>query len=90
MHIIDLVLKNTPSLLSVQRKTSKDAEDLYQQVIGALKTGNPALLELTCEKDADKRIAVLVSEISAVQLSEKSGVGVSGRTPGFFALTSDQ
>ena len=90
MFIIDIALKNTPAMLSVQRKTAEDAETLYKEVLSVMQAGNPVLLELTCEKQADKKIGVLVSEISAVQLSEKSGAGSSsGRPPGFFALTAE-
>lgn len=88
MYIIDLALKNTPSLLSVQRKTAEDAEALYQQVLQAIQSGSPAVLELTCEQQVDKKIAVIVSEVGAVQIAEKSGSGAGGgRVPGFFALT---
>jgi hypothetical protein len=88
MYIIDLALKNTPSMLSVQRKTQEGAEVVYRQVMEAIRSGSPALLELTCEQQVEKKIAILVSEISAVQIAEKSGSGTSsGRVPGFFALS---
>lgn len=88
MYIIDLALKNTPAMLSVQRKEKQDAEAVYQQVLDAIRSGNPVILELTCEQQVDKKIGVMVTEVSAVQLSEKSGSGSSsGRVPGFFALT---
>jgi hypothetical protein len=87
MLIIDIALKNTPSMFSVQRKTVEDAQALYQQVLEAMKSGNPVFLELTCEQQTDKRIAVLVNEIAAVQMNEKSTTGTtSGRPPGFFAI----
>jgi len=90
MFIIDVALKSTPSLLSVQRKTAEDAEAVYRQIMGALQSREPAVLELTCEKEPTKKIAVLVQEISAVQVAEKSGIGTtSGRPPGFFALTTE-
>lgn len=87
MFIVDIALKNTPSMLSVQRKTAEDAEALFHQVMGAIQSGQPSLLQLTCEKDESKRLAVLVNEIAAVQMSDKSGTGSAARTPGFFALT---
>lgn len=87
MYIIDLALKEAPSLLSIQRKTAEDAEAVYQQVLQAIQSGNPVVLELTCEQQTGKKFAVLVSEIAAVQVAEKSGSGAgSGRVPGFFAL----
>jgi hypothetical protein len=88
MFIIDLALKNTPSTLSVQRKSIEDAKAVYQQILDAIRTGNPVVLEITCEQQTEKTIGILVSEISAVQMSEKSSTGAaSGKPPGFFALT---
>jgi hypothetical protein len=87
MFIIDLTLKGTAMTLSVQRKAQADAVAVYQQVLDALRSGNPVLLELTCEQQPEKKLAVLVSEISGVQMYEKSSTAAaSGRPPGFFAL----
>jgi hypothetical protein len=87
MFVIDVTLKNTPVALSVQRKTEEDAKALYQQILEAIRSGNPVVLELTCEQQVGKTVGVLVSEISAVQVAEKSGTGAaSGRPPGFFAI----
>ena len=68
--------------LVVQRKEHGDAKRLYSEVINSIKNGNPSLLELTCEKVEDKRITVLVSEINAVQIYEKTSSSTSKR-PGF-------
>ncbi|MGJ3253929.1 MAG: hypothetical protein ACFE0J_22775 [Elainellaceae cyanobacterium] len=87
MFIIDLTLKSAPVTFSVQRKSQDDADAVYKQVLEAISSGNPVVLELTCEQQPEKKIAVLVSEISAVQMFEKSGTAAaSGRPPGFFAL----
>lgn len=87
MFTIDLTVKNTPFLLSVQRKSGEDAEKLYQDILEAMGSGNPKILHLTCEKQTEKKIAVLASEVLAVQLSQKTGAAAAGRPPGFFALT---
>lgn len=90
MFVIELILKSTPVTLSVQRKSAEAAKDIYQQVLEAIRSGNPVVLELTCEQQPDKTISILVSEISGVQMSEKSGTSAaSGRPPGFFALTNE-
>ena len=68
--------------LVVQRKEHEDAKRLYSEVIESMKNGNQRLLELTCEKVEDKRITVLVSEITAVQIYEKTSSSTSKR-PGF-------
>jgi len=91
MFLLELVLRYSPVSLSVQRKSEEDAVALYQQILSMMQNSAATpLLELTCEKEADKKIAVLTSEILAVQVSEKSGTAAaSGRPPGFFALASD-
>ena len=68
--------------LVVQRKEHEDAQRLYSEVVDAIQKGNQRLLELTCEKVEDKKITVLVSEITAVQIYEKTSTGTSKR-PGF-------
>jgi hypothetical protein len=68
--------------LVVQRKEHGDAKRLYSNVVDSIKNGNPSFLELTCEKVEDKRITVLVSEITAVQIYEKTSSSTSKR-PGF-------
>lgn len=90
MYIIDVTLKSAPVTLSVQRKTAEDAQGLYHQILDTLKSGNPSILELTCEQQGEKRIGVLTSEVSAVQMYEKSSTATaSGRPPGFFAMTAE-
>ena len=82
VYCIELTIKLSPMPLVVQRKEHGDAQSLYSEVVDALKKGNQRLLELTCEKVEDKRITVLVSEITAVQIYEKTSTGTSKR-PGF-------
>ena len=68
--------------LIVQRKEHGDAQKLYSEVVDIIQKGNQRILELSCEKVEDKRISVLVSEISAVQIYEKTNSSTSKR-PGF-------
>tara|TARA_B100000579_G_scaffold343019_1_gene295217 strand:- start:710 stop:934 length:225 start_codon:yes stop_codon:yes gene_type:complete len=68
--------------LVVQRKEHGDAQKLYSEVIDFMQKSNQRLLELKCEKVEDKRITVLVSEITAVQIYEKTSSSTSKR-PGF-------
>ena len=82
MYCIELTIKLNPLPLVVQRKDHGDAQRLYSAVIDSIKKGNQRLLELTCEKVEDKKITVLVSEISAVQIYEKTSSSSSKR-PGF-------
>jgi hypothetical protein len=85
MYTIELVLKGNPALLAVQRKEEEAATQLYRQVVEAVKRGETGLLELSCEK-TERKVAVSVGEISAVQLTPKAGtVSPAGNRPGFFA-----
>ncbi len=82
MYCIELTIKLSPIPLVVQRKEHEDAQRLYSDVVDSIQKGNQRLLELTCEKVEDKRITVLVSEITAVQIYEKTSSSTSKR-PGF-------
>jgi hypothetical protein len=41
---------------------------------------------LTCEKQPDKKVAVLSDQISAVIVSQKDSAAATGRVPGFLSL----
>ena len=87
MYSIELAIKLNPLPLIVQRKDQGDAQSLYAQVIDSIKEGNQRLIELTCEKVEDKKITVLVSEIIAVQIYEKTSNSGSSKRPGFSLQT---
>ena len=87
MIFIDLTLKSTAFPVSVQRKTSEDAEAVYTQIVEAMRSGQPEIMELTCDRQTEKKVAVRVSEILSIQIAQKDGSAVgSGRPPGFFAV----
>ena len=87
MIFIDLTLKNTAFPVSVQRKTSEDAEAVYTEIVQAMRSGQPEIMELTCDRQTEKKVAVRVSEILSIQIAQKDGSAVGGnRPPGFFAL----
>jgi hypothetical protein len=83
MYTVEVTLRGTPLSLAVQRKELSDAEKLYLTIVDSIKTTTPSLLELTCEKETDKKIGILVSEITAVQISEKGGGPSKGGFTGF-------
>ncbi len=83
MYIIELALKLSPFPLSVQRKELRHAESLYREIKKSMEKGQPKLLELSCEKVEDKKIAFLVSEILAVQIYEKTAATGGSKRPGF-------
>jgi len=82
VYCIELTIKLSPMPLVVQRKEHADAKRLYSEVVDSIQKGNQRVLEMTCEKVEDKRITVLVSEITAVQIYEKTSSSTSKR-PGF-------
>jgi hypothetical protein len=86
MFTVDLTLKNTPIPLSVQRKSAEGAEATYQEILKAMRSDSPQIVELSCEQQPEKKIGVLSDRISAVMISQKSGASGTGRSPGFFAL----
>ena len=85
MFTIDLMLKNSPLPLSVHRKTAEGAEALFQELTAAMRSGVSELLELTCEKMPEKKLAVFSDQLAAVQISQKTGASTSGKAPGFAA-----
>ena len=87
MIFIDLTLKSTAFPVSVQRKTSEDSEAVYTEIVAAMRSGQPEIMELTCDRQTEKKVAVRVSEILSIQIAQKDGSAVGGnRPPGFFAL----
>jgi hypothetical protein len=90
MYTIDLSLKRSAMPISVFRKEKDDAIALYQQILSAMKSGTTELIELTCDKEEDKKIALLSDSINAVILSQKSGGASSGRSPGFFNAVKEE
>lgn len=86
MFTIDLMLKFTPMPISVQRKEEADAETLYQKIREAMGSSAPVLLELTCEKQPEKKVTVSSDQISAVIVSQKSGTATAGKGAGFFTV----
>ena len=83
MHIIELALKFSPLPLSVERKEVGDANALYNKVRQCMERGEPRLLELTCEKVEDKKMTVLIEEVLAVQIYEKTAASGGSKRPGF-------
>ncbi len=83
MYSIEISIKLSPLPLIVQRKEHEDAKRVYSEVIDTLRKGNQRFIELTCEKVEDKKITVLVSEIIAVQIYEKTSSSGSSKRPGF-------
>ncbi len=79
MFAIELFTKNNPIPMTVERNEKEGAQSLYSLIIAAISSGEPKVLELTCEKQTEKNLAVLSEQICAVQMSEKnSSASVTG------------
>jgi hypothetical protein len=87
MHTINIIVKSTPLPISIERKEIEDAEKVYQEILSAIKGQTPQVLELTCEKQEGKKVALVTSAISAAILSQNSGANTN-RAAGFFAATT--
>ncbi|MEL6927900.1 MAG: hypothetical protein AAFO95_04615 [Cyanobacteria bacterium J06600_6] len=88
MFTIDIVLQDIPLPVQVQRKEADAAQGLYQQIMDAMRSGSSDLIELTCDKEDDKKVAVKGNLICAVSVNKKSGGMAEGRVPGFFAAVN--
>lgn len=67
---IELLLRNFPSTLSVQRKSETEANALYEELLAAINANKIQILKLTCDRHPKTKIAVLSNEIIAVNLIE--------------------
>ncbi|NJK58405.1 MAG: hypothetical protein HC939_21715 [Pleurocapsa sp. SU_5_0] len=90
MFTIDIVLQEIPLPISVQRKEEAAAENLYQELMTAMRSGSADLIELTCDKEEDKKVALKGNLICAISINKKSGGMAEGRIPGFFATIADK
>lgn len=88
MFTIDIVLQDIPLPVSVQRKEESEAQAVYQQLTGAMRSGSDDLIELTCDKEEDKKVAFKGHTVRAISINKKSGGMAEGRVPGFFAATA--
>lgn len=88
MFTIDLILKYTPMPLSVQRQEKEGAESLYREICAAMNSGNPRVLEVSCDGKIEKHLSIATSELVAVQMSQKGPAG-GDRQPGFFVATAE-
>jgi hypothetical protein len=83
MFVVELSIRLSPMPIAVQRKEQQDALALYHEVRQTLENNSPKVLELHCEKDENKHICLLSSEIVAVQTYEKSAGSGGSKRPGF-------
>ena len=84
MYSIELTLRYSPFPLSIQKKEYGEALNILNNIKSLMnEQNNNSLIELNCEKMKDKSIAVLVREIIAIQIYEKSAIAGGSKRPGF-------
>jgi hypothetical protein len=82
MFTIELNLRGNPVPIIINRKDQEGADSLYQLLTEGMEGRGEKVLHLSCERQEGRKIAVLSSEILAVQISSKTGTP-SGLGAGF-------
>ena len=90
MFTIDLLVRYIPMPLSVQKKEESEAQALYQEILEKMKGATSEIIELTCDKQEDKKIAVLSDQVTGVIISQKDGAATGAKVPGFFAALAEK
>ncbi len=55
-----------------------------------MNSGQTQVLELTCDKQEGKKLAVVSDSIVATIISQKSGTAATGRAAGFFSAAATE
>lgn len=88
MYTLELIFRSNPAPAVIQVKEEEAAEQCYQQVLGAIQSGQPETLELTCDRTS-KKVFVRTQELASVQLTPKAGsISPMGARTGFVAAES--
>ena len=85
MYSLELSLRYSPFLLSVQKKEFDDVKGIYDEIRNSMNETleTSKLIEVKCDKVKDKLITVRAQEIISVQIYEKSSVAGGSKRPGF-------
>ena len=85
MYTLELTLRYSPFPISIQRKEYDQIKQIFSDIKHSMRDtdNNSILIDLECEKMQGKLIAVLVKEIIAIQIYEKSAVAGGSKRPGF-------
>ena len=89
MFTIDLLVRYVPMPISVEKKEEADAQALYSEILKAIKSSESKIIELTCDKQTEKKIAVISDQVTGVIISQKDGSNPGGKVPGFFAAINE-
>ena len=85
MYTLELTLRYSPFPISIQKKEYDQIKQIFSEIKNSMRDtdNNSILIDLECEKMKGKLIAVLVKEIIAIQIYEKSAVAGGSKRPGF-------
>ena len=85
MYTLELTLRYSPFPISIQKKEYDQIKQIFSEIRNSMRDtdNNSILIDLECEKMKGKLIAVLVKEIIAIQIYEKSAVAGGSKRPGF-------
>ena len=85
MYTLELTLRYSPFPISIQKKEYDQIKQIFSEIKNSMRdsNNNSILIDLECEKMKGKLIAVLVNEIIAIQIYEKSAVAGGSKRPGF-------
>ncbi len=87
MHAINIIVRNTALPISIEKKEAEAAQKVYQDITSAMASTQPQVIELTCDKQEGKKVAILSTTIAAVVTMESTGANPN-RAAGFFAATA--
>lgn len=90
MFTIDLLVRYIPVPLSVEKKEESEAKAIYDRILQTIKSEQVEVIELTCDKQTDKKIAVLSNQVTGVIISQKDGIATGAKAPGFFAALAEK
>jgi hypothetical protein len=90
MFTIDLLVRYIPLPISVEKKEEAEAKALYKSILETIKSDNVQVIELTCDKQPDKKIAVLSNQVTGVIISQRDGTATGAKAPGFFAALAEK
>ena len=85
MYSLEISLRYSPFPISIQKKEYEDVLGILNEIKNLMNgiNQNSSFIELHCEKMKDKVVVVLIKEIIAVQMYEKSAVAGGSKRPGF-------
>jgi hypothetical protein len=83
MYVVELSLKLSPMPIAVQRKELADAQALYAMVRQAMEGSGPRVLDLSCEKNPERQVSLLTSELGAAQPEKSPPPDTDDKRPGF-------